>query len=259
MQRASKLFGLVSAESLNAANVGKLVADVKAAAGARRAAVANLVVAVSDRAARYSARDAAGEIGDRQLTAQSAQALLASLVQAGDSVLVATLAAAPLETSEAAVGRAIAQAQAAADSLAQANWQLFDAVRGLTDHRQGAGQAIAARLAEVLRNDEHVIPLKTKLDELVRDAVALLSGPATPAPPPPTPGLPPATPPVPPLPPMPAVTAMQKVIVEESERSDLDAPSASALLQKLKAQLDADSELELTLHWRLQRKGGTRP
>jgi hypothetical protein len=252
LQRASSVFGLVPAQSLNAANVGKLVADVKTAAGAKRSAVANLVSAVTDRAARY----APGETGARQRTAESAQALVAGLVNTEDATLVTTLAAALLETSEAAVGRAIAQAQPAADALTQANWPLFDAVRNLTDHRQASGQELAARLAEVLRNDEHVIPLKTKLDELVRDAVGLLSGPA-PMPPAPAPGIPPATAPVPPLQPPTAGYGTSKVVVEESERTDLDAHSAAVLLQELKTRLDNDSDLELTLHWRLQRKEGT--
>lgn len=253
VRRASSLFGLVPAQSLNAANVGKLVADVKSAAAAKRGAVNNLVTAVSDRAARY----AAGEQGNRQRTATCAQGLLAALVHADDAALVPTLSAASLDSSEAAVALAIGQAQAASDALAQANWPLFDAVRNLTDHRRDAGQDIAKRLAEMLRHDEHVIPLKLRLDELVRDAVTLLSGPApnnAPTAAPAT-GLAQATPPVPPLPP---AQGLEKVVVEESERTDLDARSASELLQELKAKIDQDSDLELTLHWRLQRKGGTR-
>lgn len=253
VQRASRLFGLVPAQNLNAANVGKLVAEVRQAAQSRRADVAGLLGAVTDRVGRY----APGAAGDRQRTAASAQALLAALTQADDAALVTTLAASALETSEAAVALAMAQAQAAASALATTNWQLFDALRGLADHRQAAGQQVVARLAEVLRHDEHVIPLKTKLDELVRDAVGILSGPAPGTPPAPPSAGAPATPPVPPLPPAAVGGAAPKVVVEESERSDLDAHSASVLLQQLKARLDSDSELELTLHWRLQRKGGT--
>jgi hypothetical protein len=247
--RAASLFGLVPPQSLNAANVGKLVGDVKRAATEKRMAVGNLVAAVTDRAARY----APGDAGDRQRTAQSAQVLLASLVNSDDGALVSTLAAAVLESSEPAVGRAIGQAQAVTDALSQAKWELFDAVRGLADHRQAAGRLLAGRLAEVLRNDEHVIPLKTKLDELTRDAVALLSSPGV------TAGTPtsPVPPGLPPLPPTPPSGGVAKVVVEESERTDLDAQSASALLQELKARLDEDQDLELTLHWRLQRKGGT--
>lgn len=249
LQRASGLFGIVPAQTLTAANVGKLVADVKRATAERRAAVSNMVSAVSDRAARY----APGSPGDRQRTAESAQSLLAALAAADDASLVSTLATAPLETSEAAVARAIARAQPVVDALTQANWPLFDAVRNLTDHRREAGQLVGGRLAEVLRNDEHVISLDIKLGELTREAVSLLAV-AAPAP------VAPVTPPVPPGPsPLPPVAAaapgLAKVIVEESEKADLDAHSATALLDDLKSRLARDQELELTLHWRLQRKG----
>ena len=248
--RAASLFGLVSGQSLNAANVGKLVADVKRSSGEKRNAVAGLVAAVTDRSARY----APGEVGARRRTAQSAQALLAALSGADEASLVTTLATALLETSEAAVGRAMAQAQAATDALAQTNWQLFDAVGVLTDHRQAAGQQLTAKLAEVLRNDEHVIPLRTKLDELVRDAVNLLTvaAPVAPVSPPATAPVSPAMPPL-----VPPVTTygISRVLVEESEQADMDAQSAATLLEQIRTKLQNDQDLELTLHWRLQRKG----
>ncbi len=252
LQRASSVFGLVPAQGLNAANVGKLVADVKRAAGDKRAAVANLVIAVTDRAARFATGEP-GQPGDRQRTAESAQALLAALAASDDATLTTTFATAPLETSEAALGRAVAQAQAVVDALTQTNWPLFDAVRNLSDHRQQAGQQLAARLAEVLRHDEHVIPLKTKLGELTGEAVSLLAVAAPAVVPPVTLPVPPGRPPLPP----PSATpyGASKVIVEESEKADLDAQSAAVLLDDLKSKLAQDKDLELTLHWRLQRKG----
>jgi hypothetical protein len=257
VRRAASLFGLVNPEGLSAANVGKLVADVRRSAAERRAAVTDLVRAVADRAGRYAAQPS-GEPGERQRTAESAQALLASLTAADDASLVTTLATASLQTSEAALARALGQAQAVASALAQANWALFDAVRNLADQRQAAGQALAARLAEVLRHDEHVIPLKTQLDELTAEAVRLLavSAPSAPAPGPVTAPVPPLSAPQAPNTPVPV--AAGKVVVEEDVKADLDARSAAALLDDLKVRLQDDQELELTLHWRLQRKG-TRP
>ncbi|MCI1192602.1 DUF6079 family protein [Calidifontimicrobium sp. SYSU G02091] len=247
--RAASLFGLVSPEGLNAANVDKLVADVKAAATARRAAVADLVRAIGDRASRY-ASDPQGVPGDRERTATSAQALLAALTASDEVGLVTTLATATLETSEAAVARALGQAQAVTTALAQAKWTLFDAVRNLADHRRAAGEDLGRRLSEVLRHDEHVIPLQTKLDELTAEAVRLLAEPVAPA-------VAPA--PVPPAPvlasPAPAPYGTSQVVVEENQKSDLDASSAVELLDKLKSRLQRDRDLELTLHWRLQRKG----
>jgi hypothetical protein len=94
---------------------------------------------------------------------------------------VSSLAAATLNTSEAAVSRTLGQAQACADALTNGNWQLFDVVRDLGDRRREAAAAIMTRLGEVLIADEHVVPLKSRLAELERDAMQLLAA-AAPAP-----------------------------------------------------------------------------
>ncbi|MEP7311642.1 MAG: phage resistance protein [Pseudomonadota bacterium] len=238
VQRAAILFGLVIPESLNAANVGGLVVKVKEKVAQQREPVAALVRAVADRAARY----APGSTGERQRTAESAQALLAALAAATEQSLVAALAGATVETTEAAAGKAIAQSQQVVQALSNARWELFDAVRGLADQRQVAGQQVVQRLAELLRNDEHVIPLQTKLNELERDAIALLSsGTSTPPPSPPSQAPPPLSP--------------GKVLVEEIDKIDLDTAAATAVLDQLKTRLQSDPELELSLHYRLQKKG----
>src|SRR5262249_45047089 len=144
---------------------------LKEKVGQQREAIGGLVKAVADRAQRY----APGHAGDRQRTAESAQALVAALAAANEQTLVATLAEASVETTEAAAGKAVAEAQPVVNAVSHARWELFDAVRGLADQRQTVGQQIVQRLAELLRNDEHVIPLQTKLNELERDAITLLS------------------------------------------------------------------------------------
>ncbi len=238
VQRASSVFGLVVPQTLTAANVGKLVADVKRSVAERRAMVLRLAPAIRDRAARYAPDDT----GARQRTADAALALMSALHAADDGAVVSTLAQATLETSDVAVGTSIAQADATVNALGAANWPLFDGLRQLGDQREARARAILGALAEALRNDEHVIGLRSKLDELSRDAVALLA--ATPAPPGP------ATPP----PPLPLPIRPGKVLVEEKELLDLDAASAGALLAELRQRLEQDSALELTLRWRLQRK-----
>lgn len=251
VQRASSLFGLTPAQVLNAANVGRLVDDVKQAAAQRRDALARLVAQVRDRSGRYTA----GVAGARQQSAESAQALLASLVQAAESDVVATLAAAPLHTSEPAVGRTVGQAQACADALTNARWEMFDAMRDMQDHRRDAAALVLSRLSEVLTSDEHVVPLKARLDELERDAMRLLTAaapPPAPAPVPPPPGVTPAPAPVA-LPPAPA--AMGPEVIEEKQQLHLSGAAATAALDDLKARLAKDQDLELTLSWRLQRKG----
>jgi hypothetical protein len=258
LQRASSLFGLTLGQTLNAANVGKLVDEVKQKAADKREAVTRLVSQVRDRSARY----AAGATSARQQTAESVQALLATLAQASESEVVSAFAAAELQTSEAAVSRAMGQAKVCADVLEGGNWQLFDVVRNLTDLRADAAQIIMRRLAEVLTSDEHVVGLKSRLEELQRDAMLLLAASATAPVPVPTPGTGAGTTVTPgPIPgptpvtisPVPAAQAPE--VVAEKQQVHLSGAEAVAALDDLKARITSERDLELTISWRLQRKG----
>jgi len=99
--------------------------------------------------------------------------------------------------------------------------------------------------------------VKGRLDELHRDAMALLAA-AAPAPAPaaapaPVPGVPvPAPVPVT-IPPVPANLAPE--VVAEKQQVNLTAAEAVAALEELKARVTSERDLELTLSWRLQRKG----
>ncbi len=252
LHRAASLFGLTLGQTLNAANVGKLVVEVKQKAAEKRELVTRLVVSVRDRSNRY----AAGMAGARQQTAESAQALLAGLVQAAESSVVETLATAALLTSEAAVGRTLGQAKACADALDAGNWQLFDVVRGLSDHRAEAAQIVLKRLAEVLTSDEHVIPIKSRLDELQRDALQLLATTAAKPTPDPVPagGSAPDNA-APEHVPMPEPAGVAPEVVAEKQQLHLTGEAAVAALDELKARVTSERDLELTLSWRLQRKG----
>ena len=256
VQRAASLFGLTLPQTLNAGNVGRLVDDVRRQADGKREAVSKLVVAVRDRATRYGASTAG-----RVRTSESAQALLATLQAATDAELVQAFANASIETSDAAVGRSMAQAQTVADALNNANWTIFDAMRDLKDHRQAAAASLLTRLTEMLSSEEHVIPLKSRLEELERDAVRLLTvaGAA------PSPAAPPSTPagaPTAPLPAIPTPTPFTgtgtapaaPVLVEEAQKADLDTEAAAKVLKSLQDRLQGDHALELSLSWRIQRR-----
>ena len=255
--RASSLFGLTLGQTLNAANVGKLVDEVRQKAADKREAVTRLVSQVRDRSARY----APGNSGARQQSAESAQALLASLAQAAEGDVVTTLANASLQTSEAAVSRTLGQAQVCADTLDTGNWQLFDVVRDLVDHRRDAAMLIMSRLTEALTSDEHVVALKPRLEEVTRDAMRLLAA-AAPAPapvtPPPFAPTPPCAGPV--LVPVPVVLppappANGPEVVDEKQQLHLSGAAAVTALDELKTLVTSERDLELTLSWRVQRKG----
>jgi hypothetical protein len=260
VQRAASLFGLTVPQTLNAANVGRLVDDVRREAATKRDAVGRLVVAVRDRATRYGASTAG-----RVRTVESAQALLASLQASSDAALVQTLANASVETSEASVGRSMAQAQPVADALNNARWDIFDAVKELTDHRQTAAASLISRLVEALGSEEHVIPLKSKLEELDRDAVRLLTV-VAPAPvPTPVAGgtaavatgtTPEPLPPVPTPAPFTGAGAAPAapVLIEQAQQVDMDSEAAASVLKTLQERMQGDHELELSLSWRLQRR-----
>ncbi len=257
VKRAASLFGLTVPQTLNAGHVGRLVDDVRREAMAKRDAVSKLVLATRDRANRYGASTAG-----RVRSAESAQSLLATIQAASDADLVQSLANATLETSEAAVGRSLGQAQSVADALNNARWDIFDAVKNLTDHRQTAAASLVNRLVEALGSEEHVIPLKPKLEELDRDAVRLLTVAAPTPAPVPTPYTPPAgTPPMlvpPPVAPLPytgsGLAPIEPVLVEEAQKVDMDTQAAASLLKTLQDRLENDPELELSLSWRLQRR-----
>jgi hypothetical protein len=131
-------------------------------------------------------------------------------------------------------------------------WQLFDVVRELSDHRHEAAQVIVRRLAEVLTSDEHVVALKARLDELQRDAMRLLAVAA------PVPAPVPVTTPAPTTQPVtiPSVPASQlPEVVAEKQHLHLTGAEAVEAIEDLKARLTSERDLELTLSWRLQRKG----
>jgi len=252
VSRAASLFGLTVPQTLNAGNVGRLVDDVRREASGKREAVGKLVVSVRDRATCYGA-----SISGRVRTSESAQALLATLQAATDGELVQALANTSVETSEAAVARSMGQAQSVDDALNNARWDIFDAVKNLTDYRQVAAASILTRLVEALGSEEHVIPLKSKLEELDRDAVRLLTV-AAPPPPVPTPvGASPVPMPVVPEP-LPfngnGVQPSAPVLVEEAQKVDLNTEAAATVLKTLQERLQGDHELELSLSWRLQRR-----
>ena len=233
------------------------------------------MAAVRERAGRY----APGEAGARQRTAESAQALLAALAHADDSAVVMTLAAASIETSEAAMRLSIGQAAQASEAMTQTRWSIFDSLRNVQDQRRVAMQAVLAKLAEVLLSDEHVIPLRARLSGLESDALGLLAvAVAAPPPPPPLPPVPPPAwtpapvpggptvatePPPPPFPAKPPVAPAIPpsngfVVIEEKQSADLDPVAAAKVLDGLKALLVHEPNSSLSLSWTLVRKD-TRP
>jgi hypothetical protein len=235
--RAGALFGLVVPQSLNAANVGKLVEGVLGKVKEARDAVASLV---SNLGPRITAYPGAGASAPRMNTARSAQALLASLAAAEAGQVVSLLATSAIETSEAAMAQTLAKSKALDEAVRTAGWSVFEAAGALMDQRKDAAVAMKTRLGEILAADEHAIALKPALDEQQNKALRLL----TETPPPPPPPQPPKKPE------LPAATD-ETIVVKEAEATGLDRGRARSLLSELNQALDADSDLRLSISWRL--------
>ena len=142
LQRASSLFGLTLAQTLNAANVGRLVDDVKQAASGKREAVGRLVGQVRDRSSRYGGRHRCPPaIGGVCASA-------AGHAHAGRGRRCRDVAGHRDPEYLGGGGEPhLGQAQACADALTNGNWRLFDVVRDLGDHRRDAAAGIMTRLA----------------------------------------------------------------------------------------------------------------
>ena len=128
--------------------------------------------------------------GRRQLSWPPALALLAGLLSAEGAAVVTTLALATVETSEVAVRQTLAKAHELDEAVRTGAWEIFEAMKALTDARQTAAKAIVAKVSETLAADEHAIGLKAALDDQRGKAVRLLTvAPPPPPPPPPPPHL----------------------------------------------------------------------
>jgi hypothetical protein len=140
------------------------------------------------------------------------------------------------------MAQTLGRAGALDEAVRTASWPLFEAVASLSDHRKPAAQAITARLAEILSADEHVIALKSALDEQQVKALRLLTE-VPPSQQPPTPN---------------TKEGPGVVVAKEDKAADLDSESARSVLAGISRELDQDTDLRLSIAWMIVRKGKAR-
>jgi hypothetical protein len=232
--RAGALFGLPLAQTLNATNVAKLAESVLGKVRELKEPVGSLLSNLEQKVSLYVPH---GAETPRLTTARAAHALVAALGTADADQVVAVLAGSPVETSNAAMAQTLTKARLLDETVRTASWQIFEAVGALSDHRAAAAGAIRGRIAEILAADEHAIALKPALDEQQSKAIRLLSEAARP--------------PEPPPPPPPAPARPGTIVVREAQAADLDRRGAEKVLSEIGRELAADSELRLTITWRL--------
>jgi hypothetical protein len=96
-------------------------------------------------------------------------------LSAEGAAVVTTLAGATIETSEVAMRQTLAKARELDEAVRTGAWDIFEAMKALTDERQAAARAIVAKVCETLAADEHAIGLKAALAEQRSKAVRLLT------------------------------------------------------------------------------------
>ena len=249
-ERAGALFGIVIGEVRKAATLASLATELKSKAEAVRPLLSEVARALRAPMESFEVPTSAS----RLVTLRCAQTLISEIIGAGDSLAaVAALAAANLETSEAAVSRCLGSAQEVRDSLGAADWGIISAGVGLTDQRRPAAEALLSKLFEALQADQHAIPLRPVLRDVQARASRLLAEPTQSAPLPtplqPPPGLGPSAP-------LPRQTSTGEEVVAEGQASALDANAAAELLANLSDHVAATPGGRLTLSWRLTRTTG---
>ena len=99
--------------------------------------------------------------------------ILEKLHLSADGAVVGALASAEVATSESAMGECLNKAGTLAATLDGTNWEIFEAIAGLTDERKTAANDIRSAVEQALRCDEHVKPLAGTLKEAQSKAVRL--------------------------------------------------------------------------------------
>jgi hypothetical protein len=220
--------------------VSQLAADLKARAAEKRSLLADLLRGLRPRLEGLGLPATAS----RLITIHSAQSLVSDLIGATNPLAtIEALAAAALQTSEAAVSRLLAAAEDLLGAFSSTSWDIIEAAMGLTDHRRAAAEALRERLAEALEADEHAVALKPVLRDVQARATRLLAEtrPNVGKPPPSAPSSPP-----PPLRP-------GEEVLEERPQTVLDAAQAIQTIDKLRDRLTAEPTSKLAISWRLTR------
>ncbi len=177
VERASRIFGAVSSPLLNASNLAKLADDIQVRAKQNFESCRQLVTDVANHLADFAQ---AKEKAPRYQTAEAVLDLLEAVRDAKPAAVIETLASLAPQTSEAAMGSSFVSATDVVGALAATQWKLFESIRCLQDDRSVAAKALLDRVADALRNDQHVTVLGPVLRIEQSKAIDLLTPPPEP-------------------------------------------------------------------------------
>jgi hypothetical protein len=234
IELAGAIFGVAPSPLLNSSNVSSLVAGVKKKVIDARTTCQTYCQKLR---VRFEKMGIPLADSDRLNTATATLRLLEKLHLSADGAVVGALAAAEIATSESAMGECLNKAGTLAGTLEGTNWEIFEAIAGLTDDRKTAANDIRSAVEQVLRCDEHVKPLAGTLRDAQSKAVRLL----TVAPPPPPPDPPPPPPPPP-----------GRKLIEEGSQEFQRIDDAKVKLEQLTTLTGNHRHLRMTITWRIE-------
>ncbi len=197
LHRAGAIFGVAPPPFLSAGNVQLLAKAVQDQASAVHTACEALPGLLAELWATWGHP---GPTPERLRTARAVQGLLTALAGAdADAVrVVEVVAAATVDTSEAAMGASLKKAPAVVQTLSNTNWPLLSGLRARAESGSEAARQVLQDIAVVLAADEYAVGMSARLTELESRATAIIVGAPSPPPAvhPPTPPEPPPLPPV---------------------------------------------------------------
>lgn len=239
VKRAASVFGIAASPLMNAANVAKFAADMKAAASQAKPACDELVESL--RKLLPSLADGGAET-TRYRTARAVKGLVDASAAAGSDDVVRAVAVAEVFSSEAAMGTSLKKAAEVSAALSQINWVLFEAVGKLDDSRAEAARAVVRDLREAFQKDEYAVAFRPTIVEVEGRAVRLLAD----VPKPPAPGPAPRPEPEPPK-------RAGHSVIAVGKRDNVTPEEFDALVEDLRKALSADGDPRLDLTWEVYR------
>jgi hypothetical protein len=233
VERASRIFGVVSSPLLNASNLAKLADEIQVRARQNIETCRQLVTALTGHLADFGH---AREKAPRYQTAEAVLNLIEAVRDVKPAAVIEALASLTPQTSEAAMGASLTSSADVVNALAATQWRLFESIRSLQDDRSAAAGLLLERVSGALRNDQHVTALAPVLRIEQNKAIDLL-----------TPPRPLVKPPIAPLVEPPVERG--KKVVDSGTRENLSLAEAENEIARLRKNSKGNQVARINVSW----------
>ena len=238
IERASRIFGVVSSPLLNASNLTKLAEGIQAITNEKIDSCRRLVDTLKNHLVEFevSIQDAS-----RLQTAITVINLLEAVRNSKPASVIEALATFDPITSEAAMGTSFSSAAVVVSELAATQWKLFDSVRSLQDDRSNAAKALCQRVIDAMKADQHVTVLGPVLKIEQSKAIDLLSVPTVATP------MPPVKTSVAPID-EPSIKRGYKMI-DSGKRENISLAEAETEIERIKKKVKSSQTIRINVSW----------